>query len=85
MLTDTQKVMVCNITTYLLGSCKSMAEALAAHGYDEDALTLEVLQAIDEEIFQCDGCGWWEEICDKNDLSGDALCSDCVDMEVHQD
>lgn len=32
-----------------------------------------------------EGCGWWEEVCDRNDLNGDALCSDCLDMEVYQD
>ncbi len=85
MLSDTQKVQVSDLVQYLIGTCHSLAEGCAACGFEEEELTPEMLQAIDEEIFQCNGCGWWEEVCDRNDLNGDALCSDCLDMEVHQD
>ncbi len=85
MLSDIQKVQVSDLVQYLIGTCHSLAEGCAACGFEEEELTPEMLQAIDEEIFQCNGCGWWEEVCDRNDLNGDALCSDCLDMEVHQD
>jgi len=85
MLSDTQKVQVSDLVQYLIGTCHSLAEGCTACGFEEEELTPEMLQAIDEEIFQCNGCGWWEEVCDRNDLNGDALCSDCLDMEVHQD
>lgn len=70
---------------YLLGSCKSFDEGCADLGFSADELSMEELEVLDEQIFCCDACGWWEETCDKNDLGGDALCSDCLDDEVHQD
>ena len=73
------------LTSYLLGTCKSFSEGCEDLGIDEDSLTEEELAEFDEVIFCCDGCGWWEEICDKHDLGGDALCSDCLEDEVHQD
>lgn len=85
MLNDIQKIRVCDLVQYLLGTNHSLAEGCEACGFSEEELTEEMLQSLDEQIFQCSGCGWWEEICERNDLDGDALCDDCLDMEVHQD
>jgi len=37
----------------------------------------KTLQAIEDEVFQCDGCGWWYEQ-PHNDENGDILCDDCL-------
>lgn len=73
------------LASYLQGSCKSFSEACEALNIDEDALTKADLAEFDEYVFQCDSCGWWEDIGDKHDLGGDALCGDCLEDEVHQD
>lgn len=68
---------------YLLGSCKSLQTGMDACGIDE--LTSKEEEYLDSEIFLCDSCGWWEEVSERNDLNGDALCNDCLDAEVHED
>lgn len=65
-----------NIINNLLGTKQSLTGLL---------LTKEELNILNERIFQCDGCGWWCETSERNDLCGDALCEDCLYLEVHQD
>lgn len=71
------------VINYLLGTCKSLVEGLAACGISE--LNDRELEYLDSEIFECDACGWWSETCERNLLNGDAICDDCLDMEVNQD
>jgi len=40
-------------------------------------ITDETLQAIENEIFQCDECGWWYDQ-PYNDENGDTLCDYCL-------
>lgn len=48
----------------------------------EDDLTPEDHNAIDNEIFLCDECGWWCEISEATDIeSEDGKCKDCAGDE----
>lgn len=69
------------LASYLQGSCNSFSEACEALGINEETLTQSDFAEFDEYIFQCDNCGWWEEIGDKHDFNGDSLCSDCIENE----
>ncbi len=71
-----------DIIEYLQGTCNTLQEACEIFGIEEDDLTLDQLKEIDEEIFLCDGCGWWcclseEEVDDSDGGLGLRLCSDC--------
>lgn len=64
----------------LTGSCMSLAEALATFDLTEDDLALSDHQAIDEQIFCCDDCGWWcgvEEMNDQSEALGGQYCTQC--------
>ena len=47
-----------------------MMEEYLDMGFDEDALTTK----IDSQIWCCEQCGWWVEVCDTNE---DGICRDC--------
>lgn len=70
---------------YLQGSSESFSEACEALDIDESSLTEADFAEFDDYIFQCDACGWWEDIGDKHDFHDDTLCSDCFENEVYQD
>lgn len=59
----------------LLGTCKSLEEVCS----DDEINDKVVTDAIDAEIFECDGCGWWCELSELNDDTGRWLCDDCSD------
>lgn len=69
----------------LLGTSQSLENVCNYFGISVKDLIENEIKEIDEEIFQCDGCGWWCETSERNDLCGDALCEDCLLLEVHQD
>ena len=54
----------------LRGTCKSIYDF-----HDEHDLSLEEFQMIDDEIFNCDVCGWWCEISEMGDEQ--SVCDDC--------
>lgn len=65
------------------GTCtESLQSALEYHypGMDEDELTGEDHAAIDNEIFMCEGCGWWCEISEAVE-DEDNKCQDCLNDE----
>jgi len=61
----------------LQGTCTTINEHLP-DGMTDDDLTEDDHMAIDNEIFLCDECGWWCEVCEMND-TGDHICNDCND------
>ncbi len=67
------------IVHQLLGTCRGIDELLD-EGEDpyDDVLT----GAIDAEIFCCDDCGWWCEICEANveesAKRNNDVCTDCA-------
>ena len=64
----------------LQGTCKSISDFLP-EGMNQDDLTQNDLSEIDQEIFLCDGCGWWCEVSESNDRGGENVCDDCKDEE----
>ena len=61
----------------LQGTCKTIQEFLP-EGMEEDDLTEEDLQEIDNEVFLCSVCGWWYEICEESGSDeSELICNDC--------
>jgi len=59
---------ICQKIEDLKGTCNHL---------DLDDFTVVELQLLDEEIFECEQCGWW---CELNEMSEDAMvCTDCVE------
>lgn len=70
------------IIEYLQGSCETLDNAIKTitenDELDEDCLTEEQLEEIDDHIFNCTTCGWWYEVgeCSESD-DGEMVCLDC--------
>lgn len=62
----------------LKGSCDDIDSALPDR-MDLEDLTNDDYIAIDTEIFQCEQCGWWCEICEQAEDS--EICEDCKNDE----
>lgn len=62
------------IINYLTGTCKSLSEACVDLDINEDNLTQDELAHIDENIFECEVCGWW---CEVSEMVNDNICTDC--------
>lgn len=62
---------------HLQGTCRTIDEMKIDYGWAEDEeLTDEEFSAIYNELFECDCCGWWFEICEEAD---DLICIDCYE------
>lgn len=57
----------------LQGTCQSIVDFLP-EGMDDNDLTSEDHDEIDNQIFLCNQCGWWCESCEQND---NGSCNDC--------
>lgn len=68
------------LVDYLQGTCNSFTEGCETCGIVEDALSLDDHNFIDSEIFLCDTCGWWYEICDQSENG-----TDCIDCNSDED
>lgn len=60
----------------LRGTCKSISDFLP-EGMEEEDLTEEETQHLDQEIFLCAECGWWCEQSQSTDKEGENVCNDC--------
>lgn len=70
---DIQDNWIDYIIEALRGTCNGLTEYREEYedkGYDVGALT----GAIDENIWCCESCNWWVEVCDTDD---DGTCTDC--------
>lgn len=66
----------------LQGTTKSLNEAVrdnTCHSYTEESLAPEQTDMIDAAIFLCDSCGWWCEMDELNNDTGDEYCNDCAE------
>jgi len=52
---------------YLKGTCNTL---------DDEDFTIEELTLLDDEIFLCDICNWWCEVCEMSETDH-AVCTDC--------
>lgn len=60
----------------LRGTCRSIDEACNEFGMTFEDLTGEDLEYIDNEIFCCEDCGWWCELCETS-YTVENTCKDC--------
>ena len=60
---------------YLQGTCKTLIEGCEDLGFELEDLSDDDLMLIDSEIFLCETCGWWYEICDQ--IGGENECENC--------
>lgn len=69
-----------DLIQYLQGSCDSLSDGIFAvigEDYSEDDLSLDNLEQIDNEIFLCDVCGWWFEVCEMSESESEQACVEC--------
>lgn len=73
------------VIEYLQGTCETLQDGVETFypDMDEDDLTQEDHRKISNEIFFCEQCGWWYEVCEMADNSvvDDTICLDCWDEE----
>jgi len=76
-----------NIIDYLQGTCMTLQAACQAYGYEEEDLTTEQLETIDQEIFLCTSCGWWHEQGESSEHSpdGENYCIECGNDEEDEE
>ena len=70
------------IISELQGTCNSLEDGIqSVMGEDKNSnnIPIEILEFIDMEIFLCETCGWWYEICERNLNCDDNICDDCDD------
>lgn len=65
----------------LQGTAKSLNEVCNSFGLDSNQLTIEELELLDEEIFQCQNCGWWVDVTEKNERDFDFVCNECFEED----
>ena len=63
----------------LRGTLKSLAEVCEDHNIDEDELNINELDEIDQNVFCCDGCGWWYETGEEEWIDTIRYCRHCAD------
>ncbi len=62
---------------HLRGTCQTLDEACRACGLPgEDALTQGELEYIDEHIFCCACCGWWDDAGEQDEEQNCPECSE---------
>jgi hypothetical protein len=71
------------VVHHVVGTCTETIEsALEKLGLDpaleDDAAFLE---AVDGEVFECTGCGWWCFQPASESAVGEWVCEDCADQE----
>ena len=62
----------------LQGTCKTIEEICDYYEVDPDEFLDKFASELDEQIFNCDRCGWWCEVGDYgNSEDGMSICSNC--------
>lgn len=59
----------------LCGTTNCLEEQCLRLGFNEDDLSIEDTNRIDEAIFLCESCGWW---CPQDENCGEEKCEDCT-------
>jgi hypothetical protein len=58
----------------LTGTCQTLADVCKKHGFAEEDLSMAELGQLDEIVFCCECCGWWDEA-GEQDVNQN--CEDC--------
>lgn len=64
----------------LQGTALTLEEGCNQLGFSETELRENDYADIDNEIFRCETCGWWSEVCEMSE-SEDGVCIDCKEDE----
>lgn len=76
--TPGNKAKMDKVAENLRGTCKSLDEYLGdefGEGVDIMEFDIELLRHLDDQVMECQGCGWW---CETHELNEDQLCDDCA-------
>lgn len=61
----------------LKGTCDSLDGVCGNYDIDSMDLSIDELEQLDQEIFNCETCGWW---CETSEMSEDEnVCEDCFE------
>ncbi len=77
-MTEPTIEMMVEIAEELNGTCGDLMKSLEDRGIEFNQLSIELLSRLDEEVMDCQTCGWWHE---SHELDDDQVCKDCKDME----
>lgn len=75
-LTDAQ---IDDLALHLQGTCKDLNAALVELGLcgDSDAMTTDDCMQLDDKVFQCTDCGWWDEVGEMS-ANSEGCCRECT-------
>ncbi len=73
-MTEPTIEMMVEIAEELNGTCLDLNKSLEDRGIEFNQLTVELLSRLDEEVMDCQVCGWWHET---HELNDDQICKDC--------
>ena len=64
----------------LQGSCNSLYSVVDSFSEEDEKLfyenEVEILEYIDDHIFECECCSWWYEL---TESTYDLICNDCAE------
>jgi hypothetical protein len=67
---------------YLYGYRNSLESACKDLNISYDDLSIEDLEEIDSQIFQCTSCGVWCDLSEEGEApEGDRFCQDCSEID----
>ncbi|MGV8961910.1 MAG: hypothetical protein ACOH2V_00835 [Candidatus Saccharimonadaceae bacterium] len=84
MMKGVEKKELRRLIDYLQGTCKSLAKGCDVCEIEEDDLSKENLEDLENEIFHCDSCGWWCGASESND-GNENICTDCYDDYINKE
>jgi hypothetical protein len=73
-LTDEELSLAQAVADDLLGTCQTLEEVLSANDAMQYQDNLAFLDEIDSLAMQCEGCNWWTQPAELDDID---YCSDC--------
>lgn len=72
----TDRKLAHEIADDLRGTAQSFGDVCEDHGVDPDTLTNEEHAIIDDEVFECERCGWW---CGTDERFDAETCEECAE------
>ncbi len=80
-MTEPTIAMMVEIAEELNGTCGDLNKALESRGIEFNQLSVELLGKLDDEVMDCQVCGWWYET---HELNDDQICNDCEVQDEEQ-
>lgn len=65
----------------LRGTCHSLETVLERNDWLGEDNNLDFCYALDDQVFCCALCGWWDEAGAAIDQGNDLVCPDCAEDE----